>query len=159
PRWRTTRDETKYERTIAFGTALPQIRARTDHDLALPGLPREKVLATVARLLETTLIRVGNAEYAKSNKSFGLTTMRDRHVEISGANVRFHFRGKSGKQHTIDLHNRRLAKIVKRCRDIPGYELFQYIDENGRRQNITSTDVNEYLGEIAGQEFTAKDFR
>jgi DNA topoisomerase I len=159
PRWRAVRDETKYGRLIAFGRALPTIRKRTDRDLSLPGLPREKVLATVVRLLETTLIRVGNEEYAKANGSFGLTTMRDKHVDISGAQVRFHFHGKSGKKHTISLHDRRLARIVKRCRDIPGYDLFQYIDEQGQRQDVRSEDVNDYLREITGEEFTAKDFR
>jgi DNA topoisomerase-1 len=159
PRWRQVRDETKFSRMIAFGEALPLIRQRTEKDLGLPGLPREKVLATVVRLLETTLIRVGNQEYAKENRSFGLTTMRDRHVEISGTKIKFQFRGKSGKQHSIDVRDRRLAQIVKRCRDIPGYELFQYLDENGQRQTIDSGDVNTYLQEITGEEFTAKDFR
>lgn len=158
-RWREVRDETKYARMIDFGKALPIIRARVDRDLALPGLPREKVLATVVRLLEITLIRVGNPEYARDNKSFGLTTMRDRHVEISGPTVRFAFRGKGGKRHTIDLRDRRLASIVRRCRDIPGYELFQYYDDEGQRQTIDSADVNEYLREITGEDFTAKDFR
>lgn len=159
PRWREARDETKYTRMLAFGEALPLIRERIQRDLALPGLSREKVLATVVRLLETTLIRVGNEEYAKENRSFGLTTMRDRHVDISGSTVQFQFRGKRGKQHTIDIQDRRLAKIVKRCQDIPGYELFQYLDETGQRQTIDSGDVNEYLRDIAGQDFTAKDFR
>jgi DNA topoisomerase I len=158
-RWREVRDDTKYDRIIAFAEALPRIRARTNEDLARPGLPREKVLATVVQLLEKTLIRVGNDEYAKANKSFGLTTMRDRHVAIDGSTVRFEFRGKSGKSHTIDLRNRRLAQIVKRCRDLPGYELFQYIDEDGQRQVIDSADVNAYLREITGEDFTAKDFR
>lgn len=159
PRWREVRDETKYTRMLAFGEALPLIRERTQRDLGLSGLPREKVLATVVRLLETTLIRVGNEEYAKENRSFGLTTMRDRHVDISGSTIQFQFRGKSGKQHTVDLQDRRLAKVVKRCQDVPGYELFQYLDEKGQRQTIDSDDVNEYLREIAGQDFTAKDFR
>lgn len=159
PLWRATRDDTKYHRMLAFGQALPLIRARTEHDLGLPGLPREKVLAGVVRLLEATLIRVGNEEYAKTNKSFGLTTMRDRHVRIEGATVRFAFRGKSGKSHTVQLTDRRLAKIVKRCRDLPGYELFQYIDDDGQRQTIGSADVNAYLREVTGQDFTAKDFR
>ncbi|MBV9787204.1 MAG: DNA topoisomerase IB [Chloroflexi bacterium] len=158
-RWREVRDETKYGRMLAFGAALPRIRERVDQDLKLPGLSREKVLATVVRLLSTTLIRVGNDEYAKQNKSFGLTTMRDRHVEVNGATVKFRFRGKSGKNHSIALTDRRLAKIVQRCRDIPGYELFQYIDDDGERQTIDSADVNEYLREITGQDFTAKDFR
>ncbi len=158
-RWREVRDDTKYDRMIAFGEALPKIRAATEHDLARPGLPREKVLATVVQLLEKTLIRVGNDEYAKQNQSYGLTTMRDRHVAVNGSTVRFEFRGKSGKAHTIDLRNRKLAAIVKRCRDLPGYELFQYIDENGERQVIDSSDVNAYLRAITGEDFTAKDFR
>jgi DNA topoisomerase I len=158
-RWREVRDETKYERLIAFGEALSAIRAWTERDLALPGLPRAKVLATVVQLLEKTLIRVGNDEYARENNSFGLTTMRDRHVKVNGSTVRFAFRGKSGRRHAIDLRNRRLAAIVKRCRDLPGYELFQYVDEDGTRQVIDSSDVNEYLREITGEDFTAKDFR
>ncbi len=159
PRWREVRDETKFARMLAFGDALPLIREQTDKHLTLPGMPREKVLATVVRLLETTLIRVGNDEYAKTNKSYGLTTMRDKHVDISGATVRFEFRGKSGKSHSISVKDRRLAQIVKRSREIPGYELFQYLDENGQRVDVTSDDVNAYLREITGQEFTAKDFR
>ena len=159
PRWRVTRDETKYERMVAFGRALPRIRERIEQDMAQPGLPREKVLATVIRLLETTLIRVGNAEYARSNRSFGLTTLRDRHVQVDGSTLRFEFRGKSGVRHSVDLRDRRLARIVKRCRDIPGYELFQYIDDAGQRQTIDSADVNDYLRAISGEDFTAKDFR
>jgi DNA topoisomerase-1 len=158
-RWREVRDETKYDRMMAFGEALPRIRARTDQDLAQPGLPRAKVLATVVQLLEKTLIRVGNDEYARANRSFGLTTMRDRHVAVNGSTVRFEFRGKSGRSHTIDLRSRTLARIVQRCRDLPGYELFQYVDEDGARQVVDSADVNEYLREISGQDFTAKDFR
>lgn len=159
PRWRAVRDETKYDRMLAFGQALPRIRARTEQDLARPGLPREKVLATVVRLLEATLIRIGNQEYARANRSFGLTTMRDRHVDIAGPKLRFQFRGKSGRRHVVDLSDRRLAQIVKRCRDLPGYELFQYIDDEGQRRAIDSSDVNAYLREIAGQDFSAKDFR
>jgi DNA topoisomerase-1 len=158
-RWRATRDENKYSRMIAFGQALPRIREQVERDMALPGLPREKVLATVVRLLETTLIRIGNEEYAKTNKSFGLTTMRDKHVKIDGTTLRFEFRGKSGVKHSIDLNDRRLAKIVRRCRDIPGYELFQYIDDDGQRQTIDSADVNEYLRAVSGDDFSAKDFR
>jgi DNA topoisomerase I len=158
-RWREVRDETKYDKMIAFARALPRIRERTERDLSLPGLPREKVLAAVVRLLETTLIRVGNEEYARHNRSYGLTTMRDSHVNVNGSTVKFKFRGKSGIYHTIDLHDRRLAKIVRRCRDIPGQELFQYIGEDGEPQTIGSADVNEYLREVAGEEFTAKDFR
>ena len=158
-RWREVRDETKYGRMLLFGRTLPQIRRRVLKDLARVGLPREKVLAAVVRLLETTMIRVGNEEYAKSNKSFGLTTMRDRHVDINGSNVRFQFSGKSGKKHEIDLDDRRLARVVKRCRDIPGQDLFQYFDDDGNRQSISSSEVNEYLRQISGEEFTAKDFR
>jgi DNA topoisomerase-1 len=159
PRWRATRDETKYERMILFGDALPVIRERVEHDLALPGLPRAKVLAAVVRLMETTCIRVGNEEYARENKSYGLTTMRNRHVAVSGATITFDFTGKSGIHHTIDVQNRKLAKIVQRCLDLPGYELFQYVDEEDQRHSIDSSDVNEYLHEITGQHFTAKDFR
>jgi DNA topoisomerase I len=158
-RWHAVRDETKYERTIAFGKALPLIREQTERHLDLPGLPREKVLAAIVRLLEMTLIRVGNDEYARHNKSFGLTTMRDRHVAVDGGQIRFHFRGKAGKYHTLELQDRRLARIVKRCRDIPGQELFQYVDDEGQRQDVDSGDVNTYLREITGQDFTAKDFR
>ncbi len=159
PRWRATRDETKYARMLAFGAALPLIRRRVEEDLARPGLPREKVLAAVVRLLETTLIRVGNAEYARDNKHYGLTTMRDKHVDVDGTKISFEFVGKSGIHHTVSLKDRRLARIVQRCRDLPGYELFQYIDEQGQRQDVGSADVNAYLREITGQEFTAKDFR
>ena len=159
PKWREVRDETKFGRMLAFSQALPKIRARLERDLSLPGLPREKVLATVVRLLECTCIRVGNDEYAKSNRSFGLTTLQDRHVEISGSKLRFEFRGKSGKMHKVDLNDRRLARIVERCQDLPGEDLFQYLDDDDVRQTIGSGDVNEYIREISGQEFTAKDFR
>jgi len=159
PKWREVRDETKFGRMLAFSQALPKIRARLERDLSLPGLPREKVLATVVRLLESTCIRVGNDEYAKANRSYGLTTLQDRHVEISGSNLRFEFRGKSGKTHKVDLNDRRLARIVERCQDVPGEDLFQYLDDNEVRQSIGSGDVNEYIREISGQEFTAKDFR
>ena len=159
PRWREVRDGTKYERMIEFGRALPVIRQRVEKDLALPGLPREKILATVVRLLEVTLIRVGNEEYAKHNDSFGLATMRDRHVRVKGSALRFQFRGKSGIVHAVDLEDRRLARIVRRSRDLPGYELFQYIDDDGERRAIDAADVNAYLKSIAGDEFTAKDFR
>lgn len=159
PKWREVRDETKYGRMIAFGKALPRIRRRVARDLRKKGLPREKVLAAVVRLLETTLIRVGNDEYAKENHHFGLTTMRDKHADIRGGTIHFDFRGKSGVQHTVDLHDKRLAKIVKQCQDIPGYDLFQYIDEDGEHRAIGSAEVNEYLKEISSQDFTAKDFR
>ncbi len=144
---------------LAFGAALPRIRRRIEADLARPSLPMEKVLATVVRLLETTLIRVGNEEYARTNRSFGLTTMRDRHVAIEGATVSFKFRGKSGIRHAIDLGDRRLARVVKRCRDLPGQDLFQYLDDDGKAQTIDSADVNAYLREVSGEDFTAKDFR
>jgi len=159
PRWRSVRDETKYSRLIAFGHALPRIRARVEADLARPGLAREKVLATVVRLLETTQIRVGNEEYARDNGAFGLTTLRDRHATISASTVRFRFRGKGGKEHEADVSDRRVARIVKRCQDLPGQELFQYIDDAGERRTIGSADVNAYLRDISGEDFTAKDFR
>ena len=159
PRWREVRDEVKYGRLIAFAQALPKIRRRTTADLRQPGLRREKVLAAVVQLLEKTLIRVGNEEYARENGSVGLTTMRDRHAKINGSSVRFEFRGKSGIGHAIDLQDARLARIVKACRDLPGYELFQYVDDTRNRQTIDSADVNAYLREITGQDFTAKDFR
>ena len=159
PRWREVRDETKYERMKVFGEALPTIRERVEHDLSLPGLPREKILATIVRLLETTYIRVGNEEYARENHSYGLTTMRARHVAVDGSTVRFKFQGKSGKRHTIDLNDRRLARIVKRCLDLPGYELFQYVEDDGSTHSIDASDVNDYLRAISGQPFTAKDFR
>jgi DNA topoisomerase-1 len=159
PRWREVRDETKFDRMIAFAQALPTVRRRTAEDLRKPGLPREKVLATVVQLLEKTLIRVGNDEYARQNGSFGLTTLRDGHVDVSGGRVRFTFRGKSGVEHEVDLSDRRLARIVKACRDIPGYDLFQYIDDEGNRQTVGSEEVNAYLKEITGQDFTSKDFR
>jgi DNA topoisomerase-1 len=159
PRWRAVRDETKYARMLAFARALPAIRAAVARDLERPGLPRRKVLAAVVRLLETTLIRVGNEEYARQNGSFGLTTMRDGHVAVSGAALRFHFNGKSGRAHVVDVRDPRLARIVRRCQDLPGQTLFQYVDDDGARQTIDSADVNAYLREIAGEEFTAKDFR
>jgi DNA topoisomerase-1 len=158
-RWAETRDEVKYERMIAFGEALPTIRERVAHDLALRGLPREKALATVVALLDDTLARVGNEEYARENESFGLTTLRQDHVDVAGASVRFEFRGKSGKEHRIEVRNRTLASIVRRYLDLPGNELFQYLDEHGQRHVIQSDDVNEYLREITGADFTAKDFR
>jgi len=159
PRWREVRDETKFGRMVDFGNALPALRERTRHDLARHSLPREKVLATVVQLLEKTLIRVGNEEYARENKSYGLTTLRNRHVKATDASLRFSFRGKSGIEHRITLRDRRLARIVRQLRDLPGQELFQYIDDDGTRQSIDSADVNAYLHEITGQDFTAKDFR
>lgn len=159
PRWREVRDETKYERMLLFGAALPKIRDRIERDMAMPGLPRQKVLATIVRLMETTLIRIGNEEYAKQNKSYGLTTMRNKHVDVDGATVTFNFQGKSGVKHTIDISDRRIARIVQRCYDIPGYELFQYVEKDGTIHSVDSADVNEYLREVAGDDFTAKDFR
>ena len=159
PRWRTVRDEAKYGRLIEFARALPRIRRRTDRDLRRRGFPREKVLALVVRLLEETLIRVGNDEYARDNGSYGLSTLRDRHVETSGSELRFTFKGKSGREHAVPVRDRRLANLVRQVQELPGQELFQYVDDDDRRQSIDSGDVNEYLREISGQEFTAKDFR
>jgi DNA topoisomerase-1 len=157
--WRATRDETKFDRMVAFARALPILRRRTRADLAKPGLPRDKVLAAIVQLLERSLIRVGNEEYARQNRSFGLTTLRDRHVTVRGGTLEFHFRGKSGKQHTIDVNDWRLAHVVKQCRDLPGQELFQYIDEGGKRQRVGSGDINAYVRAATGEEFTSKDFR
>lgn len=159
PLYRAVRDATKFVRMAAFGEALPGIRKRVQQDLELPGLPKNKVLATVVRLLETTSIRVGNEEYAKENDSYGLTTMREDHVKIEGRKLHFHFRGKSGVQHDIDLTDRKLAKILQQCQDLPGEELFHYVGEEGEVCRIYSEDVNDYLREITGQAFTAKDFR
>jgi len=159
PRWREVRDEAKYGRLIEFARALPRIRRRTDRDLRRRGWPREKVLALVVRLLEATLIRVGNEEYARDNRSFGLSTLRDRHVKGSGSDLRFSFTGKGGKEHEIPISDRRLAGLVERCQEIPGQELFQYIDDEGKRQGVDSGEVNDYLQEVSGAEFTAKDFR
>jgi DNA topoisomerase I len=158
-RWREVRDETKYDRLIGFATKLPLIRKRTSADLKNLKLTREKVLAAVVQLLEKTLIRVGNDEYAKENHSFGLTTLRDGHVDVNGGRVRFSFRGKSGVEHDIKLDDRRLARIIKACRDMPGYDLFQYYDEDGERHTVGSDDVNAYLKEITGEDYTSKDFR
>jgi DNA topoisomerase-1 len=159
PRWRVVRDETKFHRLIGFAQALPGVRLRAAADLRRTGLPKEKVIAAVVQLLEKTLIRVGNDEYVRQNRSFGLTTLRDGHVRVSGARLTFTFRGKSGVEHEVDLDDRRLARVVKACRDLPGYELFQYLDEDGKRQTILSSDVNEYLRQVAREDFTSKDFR
>jgi DNA topoisomerase-1 len=159
PKWRVVRDETKYDRVIGVAKALPVIRRTTSGHLRRQGLPREKVLATVVQLLEKTLIRVGNDEYARSNRSYGLTTMRDGHVEVKGPRLRFSFRGKSGVEHEIAINDLRVARIVQRCQDLPGQELFKYKDGFGRRQDVTSDDVNAYLREISGRDITAKDFR
>ena len=159
PHWREVRDENKYERMTHFAEALPNIRARVHHDLGLPNLPRLKVLATIVSLMEATHIRVGNEEYARENKSYGLTTMRNKHVEVHGSDVTFTFQGKSRVHHTVSLHDKRLARIIKRCEEIPGHELFQFLDSEGNHHTIDSADVNEYLRDITGQHFTAKDFR
>ena len=159
PRWREVRDETKYARLAEFGRALPRIRRQVSLDMGRAGHQREQVLATVVHLLETTLVRVGNPEYARHNGSYGLTTLRSRHVRVRGPRLRFEFRGKGGKLHTVDVNDRRVAAIVRQCQELPGHELFQYVDEAGGRQTIDSADVNEYVQQVAGSEFTAKDFR
>jgi DNA topoisomerase I len=159
PRWHEVRDENKYDRMLGFAKKLPAIRRKVAQDLGLPGLPREKVLATVVRLLETSMIRVGNQEYKRQNNSFGLATLHNHHVNVSGSSIRFEFRGKSGVRHLVDLDDRRLAKIIQQCRDLPGHELFQYIGDDGERYAIDSADVNDYLRQIAGEEFSSKDFR
>ncbi len=159
PQFREVRESTKYEHMMEFARALPAIRGKLAEHMALRGLPREKVLATVVHLLETTLIRVGNDDYAKNNKSYGLTTLRNPHVKVNGSELRFQFKGKSGKTWRLQVKDRRVAKIVKACQDLPGQELFQYLDENGETKDVTSADVNAYLREITGRDITAKDFR
>lgn len=159
PQWIEQRDEAKYERVLAFAAVLPKIRRRVQRDLRSRGLPRQKVLAAVVRLLESTLIRVGNEEYARTNKSFGLTTMRDRHADVRRGSIQFEFRGKSGIAHEITLRDSKLARIVERCQQLPGQQLFQYVDEDDQVRDIDSDDVNTYLREISGNNFTAKDFR
>ena len=158
-RWRQVRDESKYAKMLVFGRVLPRIRTRVEHDLALRGMQRERVLAAAVRLLETTMMRVGNEEYAKANKSYGLTTLRNRHVKVEGGKIHFDFRGKHGLEHHIDLTDRRLARIIKRLQDLPGQDLFEYVDDDGTVRSVTSEDVNEYLREITGEDITAKDFR
>jgi DNA topoisomerase-1 len=159
PTFREVRESTKYEHMMEFARALPVVRAKVAEHMALKGLPREKVLATVVHLLETTLIRVGNDDYAKENKSYGLTTLKNRHVEVDGAELRFQFKGKSGKTWSLKVKDRRIARIVRACQDLPGQELFQYFDEDGELKDVTSADVNAYLREITGRDVTAKDFR
>ena len=159
PLWRATRDEAKYDRLVRFGRVLPKLRRRVSLDLSSSGLTRARVLAAVVRLLEMTLARVGNIEYARANSSFGLTTLRNRHVRINGSHLIFDFRGKHGIRHTIDLCDRRLTNIVRRCRDLPGQDLFRYVGENGAAHQVGSQDVNDYLREITGEDITAKDFR
>ena len=157
--WRSVRDENKFGRLVDFARALRIIRRKVEADLRLPGLPREKVLAAVVRLLENTFIRIGNERYARENGSFGLTTLRNRHVKVSGERIAFDFRGKSGRQHHVEFDDARLARVIRRCRDLPGYELFQYVDEAGERHSIGSSDVNDYLRDRSGEDYTAKDFR
>ena len=158
-KWRDARSLTKFGRMIAFGESLPQMRKIIQADLALKKLSKQKIAAVVINLLDNSLIRIGNRYYAKENKSYGLTTLRDKHVKIEGDNIRFSFVGKKGVEHEIDIQDRRLAKLVKKCKDIPGYDLFQYYDEEGNRQTLESGDVNEYIQEISQHDFTAKDFR
>jgi DNA topoisomerase-1 len=158
-RWRSIRDENKYDRILIFAAALPKIRRRVQADLRLPALKREKVLATVVQLLQRTFIRVGNEEYARQNKSFGLTTLKDRHVKVRGTKLRFRFRGKGGVEREVDVSDRRIARVVQKLQDLPGQHLFQYFDDDGKLCDVTSQDVNDYLREITGEEFTAKDFR
>ncbi|KAB0488801.1 DNA topoisomerase [Pseudomonas reinekei] len=159
PRWREVRDTDKYSRLRDFGQALPKLRKQLEALLAAPGFSRDKVMATVITLLDATLIRVGNTQYARDNRSYGLTTLRSRHVEVNGSAIQFQFRGKSGVEHQITVKDRRLARIIKRCQEIPGQNLFQYLDENGERHTITSADVNAYLQTLTGADFTAKDYR
>jgi DNA topoisomerase I len=158
-RFREVRESTKYEHVVAFADSLPTIRGKVQEHMSLRGLPREKVLATVVHLLETTLIRVGNDDYAKQNNSYGLTTLKNRHVAVDGNEVRFRFTGKSGKQWSLRIRDRRVAKTIKACQELPGQELLQYVDDDGHRQDVSSTDVNDYLKEITGRDITAKDFR
>jgi DNA topoisomerase I len=158
-RWREVRDENKFERMLGFARVLPRIRRRVARDLKRRDMPREKVLATIVRLLEVSLIRVGNEEYVSQNGSYGLTTMRNRHAHVSGGTIQFSFRGKSGKRHEISVHDPRLARIVRLCQDLPGQELFEYKDEAGKIRDLASDDINTYLREIGGEEYTAKDFR
>jgi DNA topoisomerase-1 len=157
--WRSERDSNKFERLAAFGAALPALRCAVERDLARPGLPRRKVLAAMIGLLDTTFVRVGDERYRRENDSYGLTTLRNRHVQVRGDRVRLRFRGKAGKEHDLLLSDKRLARVVRRCRDLPGYELFQYIDDDGEIRSIGASDVNEYLKEVCGTDYTAKDFR
>ena len=157
--WRRVRDEAKYDRVVQFGKALPMIRERVEHDLALPGLPKNKVLAAVVRLLELTLSRIGNESYARENDTYGLTTIREEHVEVQGTRIRLEFNGKGSAEHVIDLRDRRLANLIHKMQDLPGQELFTYLDDDGQPRDVSSSDVNDYLREITERDFTAKDFR
>jgi DNA topoisomerase I len=158
-RFREVRDSTKYHHMLAFAESLPAIRSKVQEHLSLRGLPREKVLATVVHLLEATLIRVGSDEYARANKSYGLTTLKNRHIAVEGSALKFNFKGKSGKVWKLDVRDRRIAKIIRACQELPGQELFQYLGEDGETRDVTSSDVNDYLREISGEDITAKDFR
>ena len=159
PRWRETRDADKYERMAGFGRALPRIRARVARDLKLPGMPLDKVIAAIVQLLDTTLIRIGSVEYARDNQSYGLTTLRKKHLKIEAGQLSFRFRGKSGIEHDVSVDNPNLRRIVRRCAELPGHELFQYLDEDGTRHPVGSTDINDYLRRVSGADFTAKDYR
>ncbi|MFJ4142691.1 DNA topoisomerase IB [Pseudomonas sp. NPDC089734] len=159
PHWRTLRDENKYSRLIDFGHALPKVRKQIETQLAQPGIGREKVMATVISLLDATLIRIGNSRYAKENRSYGLTTLRNKHVEVRGTQVLFEFRGKSGIEHRVSIKDRRLATVIKRCMELPGQHLFQYLDDDGERHTVSSSDINAYLQTLTGADFTAKDYR
>ncbi|GAB4145917.1 MAG: DNA topoisomerase IB [Patescibacteria group bacterium] len=159
PRWRKFRSQINHLRMLQFGAALPTIRKKIERDLNQPDQTKTKILATIVKLMDLTTIRVGNQEYAKENASYGLTTMREKHVKVNNNKIRFEFKGKSNKKHTIEINNKKLARIIQNCVDMPGYELFQYFDEDGQRHQVTSSDVNEYLRQISGEEFTAKDFR
>lgn len=159
PRWREIRDENKYSRMIEFGLALPKVRKQLEAQLAAPGMGRDKVMATVVSLLDATLIRIGNSQYARANRSYGLTTLRNKHVEVKGSAILFQFRGKSGVEHQVSIKDRRLARIVKRCMELPGQNLFQYLDDQGQRHTVSSSDINSYLQELTGADFTAKDYR
>lgn len=159
PRWREIRDENKYSRMIEFGLALPKVRKQLEVQLAAPGMGRDKVMATVIALLDATLIRIGNSQYARDNRSYGLTTFRNKHVEIKGSAILFQFRGKSGVEHQVSLKDRRLARIIKRCMELPGQNLFQYLDDNSERHTVSSSDINAYLNSLTGADFTAKDYR
>lgn len=159
PRWREIRDENKYSRMIEFGLALPKVRKQLEAQLAAPGMGRDKVMATVVSLLDATLIRIGNSQYARDNRSYGLTTLRNKHVEVKGSAILFQFRGKSGVEHQVSIKDRRLARIVKRCMELPGQNLFQYLDDQGQRHTVSSSDINRYLQELTGADFTAKDYR
>ena len=157
--WRQERDSNKFERLTAFGRSLPALRSAVERDLGLAGLPRRKVLAAIVALLDTTFVRVGDERYRRENNTYGLTTLRNHHVQVNGDRIRLRFRGKAGKEHDVLLSDKRLARVVRRCRDLPGYELFQYVDDDGEIRSIDAADVNDYLREVCGTDYTAKDFR